>query len=72
LKIFLVVIVKKLANTKENTDEIFPLVNCDEFCQQNILLLYPSVNTDKNIPLVYTERNRVTKKGMKKKSKKLQ
>jgi hypothetical protein len=47
---------RKLINTNRNINEIFMSIDCSEFYQQNILSLYPSVNTDRTIPLVYTER----------------
>jgi hypothetical protein len=60
---------KKLTNTNGKTDIMFLLVNCSKFYQQNILSLYPSINTDGNIPLVYTEKNTMGKEGIKTKSK---
>jgi hypothetical protein len=47
--------IKKLTNTNENTDRIFLSVYCDDLYRQNFLALYPLVNTDEKIPLVYTK-----------------
>ena len=47
--------IRKLTNTNENIDRIFLSVYCDDLYRQNFLSLYPSVNTDKKIPLVYTK-----------------
>jgi hypothetical protein len=52
--------------TNENTDRIFLSVNCNEIYKQNIISLYPPVNTDKNISSVYTERITVEKEEIKK------
>jgi hypothetical protein len=40
---------RKLTNINGNTDMMFSLVNCSEFYQQNIHLLYLLVYTDKII-----------------------
>jgi len=60
---------KKLANIKKNIARIFSLVNCSKFHQQNILLLYLSVNTDGNIPSICTNGITVKKKRIKTKTK---
>jgi hypothetical protein len=46
---------RKLVNINGNTNEMFMSLNCSEFYQHNILLLYPSVNTDGTIPSIYTK-----------------
>jgi len=56
----------KLADTKENTNEIFSLVYCGDIYRLNFSLLNPSVNTDRNIPMVYTEGSQWKKKKYKK------
>jgi hypothetical protein len=58
-----------LANTNGNADRMFLSVNCIEFYQQHIPLLYPSENTDINIPLIYTRGITMGKKGIKKRKK---
>jgi len=54
----------------QNTNEIFLSVDCGEFFQQNILSLYPSINTDGHISSIYIEGITVRKERMKKKIKK--
>jgi hypothetical protein len=56
----------KLLNTNGNIDEIFLSVDCSEFYRQNILSLYPLVNTDITIPSIYIVRITVGKKKLKK------
>jgi hypothetical protein len=56
---------KKLANTNRHTDRKSLSIDCDELYRQNSLLLYLSVNTDKNILSVYTDRIIVKKEGIK-------
>jgi len=55
----------KLINTNGNIDEIFLSVDCSEFYRQNILSLYPLINTDITIPSIYRE-NYSGKKEIKK------
>jgi hypothetical protein len=57
---------QKLANTNGNTKKIFLFVDYNEFYRQNILLLYPLVNTDINTSSVYTEGIIVEKEIIKK------
>jgi len=59
---------RKLINTNGNTNEIFMSLDCSEFNQHNILLLYPSVNTDGTIPSIYI-KGITMKKIIKKKQK---
>jgi hypothetical protein len=54
-------IARKLANTNGNTDRIFLSVDCNELYLQNILSLYPLVNTDINGLSLYTKRITVEK-----------
>jgi len=54
-------ITRKLANTNGNTDRIFMSVDCNELYLQNILSLYPLVNTDINGLSLYTKRITVEK-----------
>jgi hypothetical protein len=46
---------EKFINTNRNTDEMFMSVDCGEFYQLNILLLYPLIKTDRTI-LIYIPR----------------
>jgi len=66
INVKVVFITIKLANTKENTNEIFSLVYCGDIYRLNFSLLNPSVNTDRNIPTVYTEGSQWKKKEIKK------
>ena len=61
--------IKKFANTNGKSDEIFMLVDCNEFYRHDIPSLYSLVNTDKNISSVYTEGITVGKKRNSKKPK---
>jgi hypothetical protein len=61
INVKVVFITIKLANTKENTNEI-SLVYCGDIYRLNFSLLNPSVNTDMNIPTVYTEGSQWKKK----------
>jgi hypothetical protein len=53
---------RKLINTNGNTNEMFMSLDCSEFYQHNILLLYPSANTDGTIPSIYTKGITMKKK----------
>lgn len=61
---------RKLTNTNEHIDEIFSSVDCDEFFWLNMYSQYPSVNTDKNIFLIYTKRITMENEWIKKINKK--
>jgi hypothetical protein len=52
-----VFITRKLTNTKGTTNKKFSLIYCGNIYRLNFLLLNLSVNTDKSIPTVYTERS---------------
>jgi len=45
----------KLVNTNKNNNKIFSLVYCDDIYQHNFSSMYPSVNTNRKILLVYTK-----------------
>jgi len=59
------IITRNLTNTNENTNRIFLLVDCDEFYRQTFSSIYPSVNTDENILLIYTKGIVMGKEGKK-------
>jgi hypothetical protein len=59
---------RKLKNINKN----FLSVNCGELYLHNSPSLYPLVNTDKNIPLIYIKGIIVRQKGIKKKSQNIQ
>jgi hypothetical protein len=59
------IITRNLTNTNENTNRIFLLVDCDEFYRQTFSSIYPSVNTNENILLVYTKGIAMGKEGKK-------
>jgi hypothetical protein len=59
-----------LINTNENINGNFSSIDSGELYRQNILSLYPSINTDENVPSVYIERITVEKQGIKKKKSK--
>jgi len=48
--------VRKLANTNGHTNEKISLVYCDDLYWQNFSSMYPSVNTDRKILSVCTDR----------------
>lgn len=52
--------------TNGNTDIIFSLIDCGEIYRQIFPSLYQSVNTNKNISLVYTEGIAVREERIKK------
>ena len=56
---------KNLTNTNENTNKKFLLVDFDEFYRRTFSSLYPSVNTDGNILLVYIKGIAMGKEGKK-------
>jgi hypothetical protein len=55
-----------LTNTNETPIECFSSVDCDEFYRWNYPSLYPSVNTNRNISLIYTDGIAVRKRKNKK------
>jgi len=59
------IITKNLTNTNENTNKIFLLVDFDEFYRRTFSSLYLSVNTDRNILLVYIKGIAMGKEGKK-------
>jgi DNA polymerase elongation subunit (family B) len=44
-----IITIRKLANTNENTNEIFSSVYCDNLYRYNFSSMYPSVNIDRKI-----------------------
>jgi hypothetical protein len=60
------IITKNLTNTNENTNKNFLLVDFDEFYRRTFSSLYPSVNTNGNILLVYIKGIAMGKEGKKK------
>jgi hypothetical protein len=66
-KIPLMFTTRKLANTNGYTDSMFSLVDCGEFSRLHMPSRYPSLNIDKNISSIYTERITVRKEGIRKK-----
>jgi hypothetical protein len=60
---------RKFTNTNGKFDEIFLLVDCNEFYRHDTPSLYSLVNTDETISLVYTEGITMGKKEIKKKPK---
>ena len=60
---------RKFTNTNGKFDEIFLLVDCNEFYRHDTPSLYSLVNTDETISLVYTEGITMEKKKLKKNQK---
>jgi hypothetical protein len=58
---------RKLTNINRNTDRIFSLVYCSNIYQLNFQSLNLLVDTNMNIPIIYTEGIMVGKEGIKKK-----
>lgn len=58
--------IRKLTKPNGSTDKKILLVYCGEIYRPNFPSLNPSVNTDRNVPTVYTKGITVGKEGIKK------